>query len=552
MNRAPKIQQLTIATLLRRLEEGWFAVPRLQREFVWNGKKAAKLLDSIYRQLPIGSIVIWKAPKSERDLLRSTLHILPPYDPSNREVWFVLDGQQRLSVLYQALKGERKENATHQDVDFGRLVYVMDSAEQESFDSFFRYRRPAAKELVPVSKILQPGWRRRLSHLGKGRLTRVEKCRKRILGYRVPLVVVDSADLEEVRELFVRINSLGTPISAADRAFARAATVDLRQMVHEVLSELPPGFRGVSGQMLLQALALIRGVRDVGERAFEPVLRKIERRATESEREKKEFLRDWGKLRKAIGKAVDYLQAEFHVLDEGFLPSDYMVALLALFFFHHPGAPSKRQKEEIRKWFWATGVAQRYSGRGFRGNILGDAELFRRLARTGAARFLLAERVERSELRRADYARRASISDAYFCLLASHRPTYIGNGDPLPLHVYASRANSKNKHHIFPKQHLRRLNVASRSINSICNICFLTAEENQSIGSAPPRSYLELHRRKSYFKRAMRSHLIPTSEESGLWLPNSKRGFRLFLHAREQEIARSFEAAAGMKLFRMD
>jgi hypothetical protein len=550
MPRSREFQTLAVRTVLRRLEDGIFAVPRLQREFVWNGTKAAKLIDSIHRNLPIGSIVVWRAKRSDQDLLRSALNILPPYDPTNSEVWYVLDGQQRLSVLYQALKGERKQNARRQDVDFGRLVFATERQDTKEGESLFRYRKSVTNRFVPLHRILGAGWLRNLERAGKGRLSRIQKCREAILSYRIPFVFIESNDLEEIRELFVRINSLGTPISSADRAFARAAVVDLRQMVHEVVEGLPPGFRGLSGEMLLQTLALIRGVRDVGERAYEPVLRKLEKRVTSSKVEKNSLLKDWKRLRRALGKAVDYLHSSLHVLDEEFLPSRYMIALLTLFFVHHPAAPSSRQRAEIRKWFWATGVAQRYSGRGFRDNIIGDADFFRRLARDGKARFQLQERVDISDLSRADYSRRASISDAFFCLLAEREPSYIENGEPLPLQVYASRANAKNKHHIFPRKHLRPLKIAARKINSICNICFVVAEENQSIGSKPPRRYLEAHRRKQYFARTMKSHLIPYDAKSGLWDPNSRRGFQSFLKVREAAIARAFEEAAGMKLFR--
>lgn len=41
--KAPQLQQLSIRTLHQRLAERVFAVPKLQREFVWDGRKAATL-----------------------------------------------------------------------------------------------------------------------------------------------------------------------------------------------------------------------------------------------------------------------------------------------------------------------------------------------------------------------------------------------------------------------------------------------------------------------------------------------------------------------------
>lgn len=42
----------------------------LQREFVWDGKRAAALLDSISRGMPIGVVLIWQTKPQQYDLLR--------------------------------------------------------------------------------------------------------------------------------------------------------------------------------------------------------------------------------------------------------------------------------------------------------------------------------------------------------------------------------------------------------------------------------------------------------------------------------------------------
>jgi hypothetical protein len=99
------IKRLSISHIHRRLDDGIFALPRLQREFVWNGRKAAVLLDSIYRGMPIGTISVWNTARGRQNLLRKTLHILPPYSNANDEIWFLIDGQQRLSVLHQSILG---------------------------------------------------------------------------------------------------------------------------------------------------------------------------------------------------------------------------------------------------------------------------------------------------------------------------------------------------------------------------------------------------------------------------------------------------------------
>jgi hypothetical protein len=94
-------------TKLRSLiESGVFAVPELQREFVWSIRKACDLLDSIYRNYPIGTILVWKTSRRNESQLRKQLHILPHFNPANRHIFFLIDGQQRLSVLWHFLRGQ--------------------------------------------------------------------------------------------------------------------------------------------------------------------------------------------------------------------------------------------------------------------------------------------------------------------------------------------------------------------------------------------------------------------------------------------------------------
>lgn len=365
------------------------------------------------------------------------------------------------------------------------------------------------------------------------------------------MVEFETNDLDEIRELFIRINFLGTPIAAADRAFARASVVDLRELAHEAWADLPPGFQMLRYEAILQTLALVERVNDVGERSYEPVIRRWEREAHQSARNRTALLRKWRQLRLSFGKAVDYLRQNFSVLEGSYLPSEYMVALLAVFFYEHGGVPSLAQAREIRKWFWSTAVCQRYSGRGFRKNILSDVRFCRRLAKR-RHRFSLAERADAGDLLRAEFQRRAALVDGCFCLLAKRKPTHFRNGSPIPQAVYQSRSNRKNKHHIFPKNLLRRAGVPERQINSICNICFIVAEENQEIGSKHPLRYLEPYRHKRFFARGLTSHLIPHGNDSGLWETRVKRGFATFLRQRQAEICKALEDEAGMRLFRRD
>jgi uncharacterized protein with ParB-like and HNH nuclease domain len=91
---APKIDRI-----ISRIEEGDIKIPAFQRGFVWNQEQVINLLDSIYHDYPIGSILLWNS--NER--LRSTRNVggfLIPDRAPQYPVNYVLDGQQRISTIY--------------------------------------------------------------------------------------------------------------------------------------------------------------------------------------------------------------------------------------------------------------------------------------------------------------------------------------------------------------------------------------------------------------------------------------------------------------------
>ncbi len=132
--------------------------------------------------------------------------------------------------------------------------------------------------------------------------------------------------------------------------------------------------------------------------------------------------KDWHRLSVCFGKAVDYLRLNFSVVSRDYLYSDYMLAMLALFYYWNRSGPSIRQKQEIRKWFWATAVGSRYSGSKFNTCLPEDLRFFYRLAMNGAARFSYAPQADKIDVRKSLYAARTGITTASFCMLMLRRP----------------------------------------------------------------------------------------------------------------------------------
>lgn len=552
----PTLDKKRIQSLRRDLLELRFAIPKLQRNFVWNPGHAAKLLDSIYKNMPIGSLFLWEMDRKSAHLVRQSAEVLPSFNTAHKHIWFVIDGQQRLSVIHQAFEARIVQNDAGRDIDFGRLCFVLKPDRKQDNPPRVVYRNPVDGQFVPIRDILAPDWKRRMARQPRKSMAKIRGCRQRLLHYPIPVVMVRSATVDEIGEVFIRLNSQGMRITSVDRAIALMGKLDVRAMAHELRQRVrDEGFALGGIDPILMGFNLIteRPQIDGDPPQLEIMARRWSQRIESDKKEKERFRKLWHKYQRAFTLAVDYLRHRFPVHDESYLPSVNMLATLAVFFFHHPGQPRQRQAAEIRKWFWATGVAQRYSGRGYHRNIVSDARLFESLAQGANRRFVFRDRLDPVlDIQSAEYASRSARTRTFFCLLASLKPQYLKTGMPIPLgQRVISHANRKHRHHVFPQAQLRK-RFQSRVYNSLCNICFLVAEDHKTIGMRLPRYYLNDYREagRKQFRRVMRSHLIPVGDESGVWERGVVRSFRRFRQQRLALICAEFEKAAGIKLFR--
>ncbi|MBI3825623.1 MAG: DUF262 domain-containing protein [Candidatus Rokubacteria bacterium] len=93
-----------------------YFLPAIQREFVWEPDQIEKLFDSILGDYPIGSFLFWKVDEKNKEEW-TTFEFIRQFDkadPHNpeaslkgiaRDIFLVLDGQQRMSSLFIGLKG---------------------------------------------------------------------------------------------------------------------------------------------------------------------------------------------------------------------------------------------------------------------------------------------------------------------------------------------------------------------------------------------------------------------------------------------------------------
>uniref|UniRef100_UPI000ADA2D48 DUF262 domain-containing protein n=1 Tax=Nocardia vaccinii TaxID=1822 RepID=UPI000ADA2D48 len=71
----------SLVELARRIKSGDILLPKFQREFVWNRKQVLELLDSVARDYPIGSVLLWQSREElASDRTIANLEVAEPRD----------------------------------------------------------------------------------------------------------------------------------------------------------------------------------------------------------------------------------------------------------------------------------------------------------------------------------------------------------------------------------------------------------------------------------------------------------------------------------------
>lgn len=541
------IKKYSLRQLKQKFVNRDFAIPEIQRQYVWKKQQVLKLMDSIFRNYPIGIGLVWKAPFSKAINIRpNNRTIVPPFNKKAKHAELIIDGQQRLSTIFGVIMGieERPDAGSH--INFRHLFFNCDKKAERRFIFSSRYDENT-KGYIRLYDLLntQPAVLKRRLSLTNREISEATKCFKAFHHYSFLLLMFAGSNVDDIREVFVRINSAGMRVNRADTLFAKATEVSLRDHILDTKRGLKHSYQFISDEAMQSALGLAYGATTITGRALESVLTKIEK----NKKHNGEFTKIWKNLQYGYEEAVDFLVNHLRVIHPTLLPYQNIYTLLSFFFYLNKSRAKPSQIKEIKKWFWFTACGERYSGAAFNRNIPDDIKFFKRLAKTSNAKFIPSEKINPVDLLKMDYQKSSSISKAYFLVLRSKKPTYLLNGYEMILDDASSISNRKDRHHIFPKAHLRRIQVNPRWINSICNICYIEADENQSISDIHPRNYLKEYKKHRHFTRVMKSHLIPASATSPVWDTNNKRSFLNFLNVRGKLIVGEIEKLAGTKLF---
>ena len=297
---------ITIVKALAAIERSEYALPAIQREFVWEHSKIARLFDSLMRGYPIGSFLFWKVSRDgikEYQFYDFMLHYhqrdnarLPALGKITREeITAVLDGQQRLTALNIGLRGsyayklprrwwnspdafpkrqlylnilaDAEENEAGMQYDFRFLTDEDVKASHDETHCWYPVRDVLnAEDTVDLADFLVD---RQLGNQ-RGPLKFLARLHKVV--HTEPVIAYyeeDDRDLDRVLDIFIRTNSGGTTLSYSDMLMSMATAqwkkLDAREEIHgtvDAINQIGDGFT-FSQDFLLKAGLMLADVGSV-------------------------------------------------------------------------------------------------------------------------------------------------------------------------------------------------------------------------------------------------------------------------------------------------
>lgn len=280
----------SINALLNDIRNRELVLPDLQRDFVWKDDQIRLLLDSIMRGYPFGALLLWNTQHLDvpyREFVvqyRDGMTFDPRIKEAGKPMRMVLDGQQRLQSLYLAVDGTYEGKALYFNVTSGPDG-VPDPDDEEGVGRNFRFafwgdhepNRP--KRFVKVAAMASWGPRdaddeidRVIADAGlspaEGKLAAKNIRLLREFLTKSDLVPVETIDegarnsdqarsINEILEIFVRVNSGGTKLTRSDLMFsliktkwqgARVAFDELEKRVD------PSGMLGINKDFIIRGL----------------------------------------------------------------------------------------------------------------------------------------------------------------------------------------------------------------------------------------------------------------------------------------------------------
>jgi hypothetical protein len=542
------VDRQKLTDLLMEIGNGTMVLPDFQRSFVWEPSAIQGLLVSIANQYPAGSIL--RARDHKKPFGVRPFEGAPVASP---HTFIVLDGQQRLTSLYQALYGVGDYRF------FISLKLALSDPTLEGEDTIFFERAKkkgiealeqeialqAQNAVLPLSVLRKRKggvlkWASDVRVLIGGEAGEkfdaffqniYEERLQHFEDYEFPTLTL-SKDVgpASLCTIFETLNMTGVRLTVFELLTARVILekLNLREMWDKAVKKYPIFEEfDVDPYAALQALALVTK----GSLQKKVIL----------ELSKSDFDSSWPEVVSAMAKAFEILRDDCGVMTRTWLPTPSMIAPLAAIIVASSGVKGPligKRRAQIVRWLWCAMFNRRFEAAA---NTRAEKD-FKEMKEWfvgGEPPETISQFRFDSELLYEVSTKSSPIYKSVMCLILSSEPKAIDfhRGSAITHDLVATKL--VDDHHIFPKAYLEgTLGVSDKKlVNCVLNKTLIHRETNQIISDRAPSDYLGELDQDPKLDDVLRSHLIPTGADSSL----RRDAFSEFLGKRASLIGKMIE-----------
>lgn len=523
----------TIRDLLKHVDSDELVLPEIQRDFVWTARSVLKLFDSLYRGMPIGHILVWKARQAvEAKAFNKKAN---PQNPGQIESFYgyLLDGQQRLTAIarvkdrdpdYPLMFNLRPGDAAPKDTRF-----AWESKRNAEDPWFVSVANVLNKSLKPVQMLDEIRAREAVNPDDAEKIQEDFIRLQGILDYAIGITEFESDDYREATELFIRFNGTGKRLSKSDLAMA-----ELALSVPGLAGDEMMGVRRKWPHFPFTAPFLVQCLLAVHTHRL--ALKEVS--TAWGEAGPKAVRGSWKKLEKAIEQVVGFLTGTVRWRRLSTLPS--INALVPLIYtVAVTGKFEPDDRDMARRWLHLVTLHYHFSGSA---NTTMD-RMIRKVANSpsmkalwnattkGSLKSMRSSNFETSRLNGPEMAlftAMLSSADAKDWIALDRRLDGSVQGKHAELQV----------HHFFPRALLRKHGVEDDRINTMGNYTVICADTNLNVGTEEPATYME---RIKVPDEQLIAQSIPL--DRGLW---RVLNYEKFIAARERLLAERANKYLGL------
>jgi hypothetical protein len=540
--------------LLKMVEDGKAQLPDFQRSWVWDDTKICKLIESITSGYPMGAAMFlsngseqirFKYRKFEG--VEDVAEVVPE--------WLVLDGQQRLTTLYQVLRSRNATNTrleTNKDVNIKRFYYLdIRKCLDPSADRLDAIISVSEKKLqttdigrtvtldlstrekefenlmfplnITFSANDTDDWRYDMEdYYGNDREYSLLfrdfsfKILRPILAYKMPVIQLDKdTPKEAVCQIFENVNTGGVPLTVFELVTATFAADghELRKDWETIKKSFSNKINGellhdITGANFLAAMTLLvsyyKRVASGDDERIAVTCKKRDVLRLELD----DYLKHHDALVKGFCDAADFLvhQGIFRSRD---LPySSQLMPLAAIFAYDNENKKLLSlgsNQDLLAKWYWCGVMGEMYGGANEARFALDIIGIFRWMNGGEMPDTVYRSNIQPTRLLTMQ-TRNSAAYKGIMALILQDSPLDFMTGNRMDIASYIDE--EADIHHIFPQAYCEKQGFPKNKWNSVINKTPIYATSNRSIGGHAPSVYIGTMANKGLEKQMIHDAIV--------------------------------------------